>query len=104
MNANTLKLYHSAASPNSRRVRIFLAEKGLKVPLVAVDATRIHRPVGFRMLAQRAAREDFFADLNERLGKVPSPASAIRRQTLPPWSPWTSPRRSICLCLRITLR
>ena len=28
MTANDLKLYHSATSPNSRRVRIFLAEKG----------------------------------------------------------------------------
>jgi glutathione S-transferase len=34
---NTLKLYHSAASPNSRRVRIFLAEKGLELTLVPVD-------------------------------------------------------------------
>jgi glutathione S-transferase len=32
-----LKLYHSPSSPNSRRVRIFLAEKGLTVPLVAID-------------------------------------------------------------------
>lgn len=32
-----LKLYHASASPNSRRVRIFLAEKGLSVPLVPVD-------------------------------------------------------------------
>ena len=32
MTANDLKLYHSAASPNSRLVRIFLAEKGLTVP------------------------------------------------------------------------
>jgi glutathione S-transferase len=34
---NELKLYHSAASPNSRRVRIFLAEKGIAIPLVPVD-------------------------------------------------------------------
>jgi glutathione S-transferase len=32
-----LKLYHAPASPNSRRVRIFLAEKGIAVPLVSVD-------------------------------------------------------------------
>lgn len=32
-----MKLYHSTSSPNSRRVRIFLAEKGLAVPLVPVD-------------------------------------------------------------------
>jgi glutathione S-transferase len=32
-----MKLYHSAASPNSRRVRIFLAEKAISIPLVAID-------------------------------------------------------------------
>jgi hypothetical protein len=32
-----LKLYHAPASPNSRRVRMFLAEKGISVPLVSVD-------------------------------------------------------------------
>jgi glutathione S-transferase len=37
MTANDLKLYHAAASPNSRRVRFFIAEKGLAVPLVPVD-------------------------------------------------------------------
>jgi glutathione S-transferase len=37
MASDTMKLYHSASSPNSRRVRIFLAEKGLSIPLVAVD-------------------------------------------------------------------
>jgi glutathione S-transferase len=35
--SNTLKLYQSAASPNSRRVRMFLAEKGLELTLVPVD-------------------------------------------------------------------
>src|SRR5260221_14593618 len=37
MTPDILKLYHSPASPNSRRMRILLAEKSLKVPLVAVD-------------------------------------------------------------------
>jgi glutathione S-transferase len=32
-----MKLYQSNASPNSRRVRIFLAEKGISMPLVPVD-------------------------------------------------------------------
>ena len=32
-----LKLYHAPASPNSRRVRMFLAEKGISVPLVSID-------------------------------------------------------------------
>jgi glutathione S-transferase len=38
--SNELKLYHSAASPNSRRVRIFLAEKGIAVPLEPVDLAK----------------------------------------------------------------
>ena len=37
MSTQQLKLYHATGSPNARRVRIFLAEKGLQVPLVAVD-------------------------------------------------------------------
>jgi glutathione S-transferase len=32
-----MKLYQSSASPNSRRVRIFLAEKGISMPLVPLD-------------------------------------------------------------------
>jgi glutathione S-transferase len=32
-----MKLYQSNASPNSRRVRIFLAEKGISMPIVPVD-------------------------------------------------------------------
>jgi glutathione S-transferase len=37
MTTNQLRLYHAASSPNSRRVRIFLAEKGLTVPMVPID-------------------------------------------------------------------
>lgn len=32
-----MELYHSSSSPNSRRVRIFIAEKGLSLPTQAVD-------------------------------------------------------------------
>ena len=35
--SDTLKLYHAPASPNSRRVRMFIVEKGIAVSLVAVD-------------------------------------------------------------------
>jgi hypothetical protein len=38
--SNELKIYHSAASPNSRQVRIFLAEKGIAIPLVPVDLAK----------------------------------------------------------------
>ena len=40
MTTNHLKLYHSFSSPNSRRVRMFLAEKGLTVPLAQVDLAK----------------------------------------------------------------
>jgi glutathione S-transferase len=32
-----MKLYHSTASPNSRRVRMFMAEKGISIPLQSVN-------------------------------------------------------------------
>jgi glutathione S-transferase len=35
-----MKLYDGAAAPNPRRVRIFLAEKGIEVPTVQVDIGR----------------------------------------------------------------
>ena len=34
---STMTLYQSNASPNSRRVRMFLAEKGISIPVVPVD-------------------------------------------------------------------
>jgi glutathione S-transferase len=37
MSPNDLKLYESSASPNSRRIRIFLAEKGICVSRIPVD-------------------------------------------------------------------
>lgn len=37
MRSQDLKLYHAAGSPNARRVRIYLGEKGLEVTLVAID-------------------------------------------------------------------
>ncbi|MET0936936.1 MAG: glutathione S-transferase [Luteibacter sp.] len=37
MNTMTPTLYQSNGSPNSRRVRIFAAEKGLSLPTVAID-------------------------------------------------------------------
>jgi glutathione S-transferase len=37
MTTDSIQLYHSTGSPNSRRVRIFLAEKKLSIPLIPVD-------------------------------------------------------------------
>jgi glutathione S-transferase len=49
-----MKLYQSNASPNSRRVRIFLAEKGISMPLVPVD------------LGAREQFSDAYAAINPR--------------------------------------
>lgn len=49
-----MKLYHSAASPNSRRARIFIAEKGLSVPLHSVN------------LSENEQFSDWFKAINPR--------------------------------------
>jgi glutathione S-transferase len=49
-----MKLYQSNASPNSRRVRIFLAEKGISIPIVPVD------------LGAREQFSDAYAAINPR--------------------------------------
>jgi len=54
MPASKLKLYHASASPNARRVRILIAEKGQTVPLVAVD------------LGQREQHSDAYRQINPR--------------------------------------
>src|SRR5271156_2724189 len=53
MEAN-MKLYQSNGSPNSRRVRIFQAEKGISMPLVPVD------------LGAREQFSDAYAAINPR--------------------------------------
>ena len=73
MTPETLKLYHSPASPNSRRVRILLAEKGLKVPLVAVDLgkgeqhSEAYRAINPRRVVPTLVLEDGTA-----IGEVPA--------------------------------
>jgi glutathione S-transferase len=49
-----MKLYQSNASPNSRRVRIFLAEKAISMPVVPVD------------LAAKEQLSDAYAAINPR--------------------------------------
>jgi glutathione S-transferase len=43
-----MKLYDAGRAPNPRRVRIFLAEKGIEVPLVPIDLGRLeHKAPAF---------------------------------------------------------
>src|SRR2546427_9664690 len=73
MTPDTLKLYHSPTSPNSRRVRILLAEKDLKVPLVAVDLgkgeqhSQAYRAIHPRRVVPTLGLEDGTA-----IGEVPA--------------------------------
>lgn len=68
-----MKLHHSASSPNSRRVRIFLAEKGLSIPLVAVDLGKgeqhsdAYRAINPRRVVPTLVLEDGTA-----IGEVPA--------------------------------
>jgi glutathione S-transferase len=68
-----MKLYHSASSPNSRRVRIFLAEKGLSIPLVTVDLAKgeqhfdAYRAINPRRVVPTLVLEDGTA-----IGEVPA--------------------------------
>ena len=68
-----MKLYHSTFSPNSRRVRIFFAEKGLTVPLVAIDLgkdeqhSEAYRAINPRRVVPTLVLEDGTA-----IGEVPA--------------------------------
>jgi glutathione S-transferase len=73
MHSDTMKLYQSASSPNSRRVRIFLAEKGLSIPLVAIDLgkgeqhSEFYRSINPRRVVPTLVLEDGTA-----IGEVPA--------------------------------
>ena len=64
-----LKLYHAPTSPNSRRVRMFLAEKGISLPLVSID------------LAAGEQHGDAYRAINPRR-VVPSSAGSFHGKTM----------------------
>src|SRR5271169_1909016 len=68
-----MKLYHSASSPNSRRVRIFLAEKGLEIPLITVDLGKgeQHSDAYARINPRRVVPTLVLAD-GTAIGEVPA--------------------------------
>ncbi len=73
MSPNSLKLYQSPGSPNSRRVRIFLAEKGLPIPFVVIDLgkgeqhSEAYRAINPRSVVPTLVLEDGIA-----IGEVPA--------------------------------
>ena len=73
MTDKTMKLYQYAGSPNSRRVRIFLAEKDLSIPLVPIDLSKgeqhsdAYRAINSRRVVPTLVLEDGTA-----IGEVPA--------------------------------
>src|SRR5258706_10270984 len=68
-----MKLHHSASSPNSRRVRIFLAEKGLAIPLVTVDLGKgEQRSDGYRAINPRRVVPTLVLEDGTAIGEMPS--------------------------------
>jgi glutaredoxin 2 len=68
-----MKLYHSASSPNSRRVRIFLAEKGLPIPLVTVDLGKGEQHSNaYRAITPRRVVPTLVLEDGTAIGEVPA--------------------------------
>jgi glutathione S-transferase len=68
-----MKLFHSVSSPNSRRVRIFLAEKGLSIPLVAVDLGKSEQHSdAYRAINPRRVVPTLVLDDGTAIGEVPA--------------------------------
>jgi glutathione S-transferase len=68
-----MKLYHSASSPNSRRVRVFLAEKGLTIPLVPVDLGKAEQHSdAYRAINPRRVVPTLVLEDGTAIGEVPA--------------------------------
>lgn len=68
-----MKLYHSSGSPNSRRVRILIAEKHLDIELVPVDlGTKEQLSDAYRAVNPRLVVPALMLDDGAVIGEVPA--------------------------------
>jgi glutathione S-transferase len=68
-----MKLYHSSGSPNSRRVRILIAEKGLDIELAPVDlGAKGQFSNSYRAINPRAVVPTLVLDDGTAIGEVPA--------------------------------
>jgi glutathione S-transferase len=68
-----MKLYQSNASPNSRRVRIYLAEKGISLPIVPVDlAAKEQFSEAYAAINPRRVVPTLVLDDGTAIGEVPA--------------------------------
>jgi glutathione S-transferase len=71
--SDTLKLYHAFNSPNSRRVRIFQAEKALKPTLISVDlGTDEQHSEAYRAINPRRVVPALELEDGTTIGEVPA--------------------------------
>jgi glutathione S-transferase len=69
----SMKLYQSNTSPNSRRVRIFLAEKGISMPIVPVDlGAREQFSQAYAAINPRRVVPTLVLDDGTAIGEVPA--------------------------------
>jgi glutathione S-transferase len=67
-----MKLYCSTSSPNARRVRMLLAEKGLSIPLVSVDLSKGEQHGdAYRTVNERRVVPTLVLDDGTSIGEVP---------------------------------
>ncbi len=79
-----MKLYESSFSPNSRRVRIFLAEKGICVARVPVDlATGEQRSDAYIQVNPRRVVPTLVLEDGTAIGEVPAILRILRRHIRP---------------------
>jgi glutathione S-transferase len=73
MSSTNLTLYHSPASPNSRRVRIVLAEKELTVKLIPVDLAKGEQhSESYRAINPRRVVPTLVLEDGTAIGEVPA--------------------------------
>ena len=73
MSSDALKLYHAASSPNSRRVRIYIAEKGIAVDFVPVNlAAKEQFSAEYGVINSRRVVPTLVLEDGTSIGEVPA--------------------------------
>jgi glutathione S-transferase len=71
--SHALKLYHAINSPNSRRVRIFLSEKGIELMLIPVDlGAREQHSDAYSIINPRRVVPTLVLEDGTAIGEVPA--------------------------------
>ena len=84
-----LKFYHAAASPNSQRVRMFLAEKGISLTLVPINLAAGEQHGGAcRAVNPRRLVPTLVLEVCTAIGEVPAIWRYLERRPFQPSHSW----------------